>query len=88
MQRLNLIERFWKFIINECLDSKYYANFAVLAVAISNSIATANTDKEKKLNSLLNLEFQTFKKVQFLTVQSITLSRELLAQFFEVPIYD
>ena len=26
--QLNLIERFWKFIRNECLYSKYYANFA------------------------------------------------------------
>ena len=61
--QLNLIERFWKFLINECLYSKSYANFPVLAVAISNCIATANTDKQKKLNSLLNLEFQTFNKI-------------------------
>ncbi|CDN13208.1 Mobile element protein [Richelia intracellularis] len=27
-QLINLIERFWKFIRNECLYSKYYANFA------------------------------------------------------------
>lgn len=27
--QLNLIERFWKFIRNECLYSKYYANFAL-----------------------------------------------------------
>ena len=26
--QLNLIERFSKFIINECFDSKYYAHFA------------------------------------------------------------
>ena len=26
--QLNLIERFWKFIRNECLYCKYYANFA------------------------------------------------------------
>ncbi|CDN17055.1 Mobile element protein [Richelia intracellularis] len=63
-----MIERFCQFIINECFYSKYYAKFAVLAVAISNCIATANTDKQKKLNSLLTLEFQTFKQVQFLTL--------------------
>ncbi|CDN10023.1 hypothetical protein RintRC_3026 [Richelia intracellularis] len=63
-----MIERFCQFIINECLYSKSYANFPVLAVAISNCIATANTDKQKKLNRLLTLEFQTLKQVQFLTV--------------------
>lgn len=66
--QLNLIERFWKFIRNECLYSKYYANFADFKAAISNCIATANTDKHSKLDSLLTLNFQTFKKVQVLTV--------------------
>ena len=49
-------------MINECLYSKYYANFSVLAVAISNYIATANTDKQKNLNSLFTLEFEIFQK--------------------------
>ena len=66
--QLNLIERFWKFIRNECLYSKYYANFSDFKSAISNCIATANTDKQEKLDSLLTLNFQTFKKVQVLTV--------------------
>ncbi|CDN10011.1 Mobile element protein [Richelia intracellularis] len=52
-----MIEIFWKFIRNECLYSKYYANFADLKAAISNCIAIANTDKQKKLNSLFTLEF-------------------------------
>ena len=66
--QLNLIERFWKFIRNECLYSNYYANFADFKTAISNCIATANTDKKEKLDSLLTLNFQTFKKVQVLAV--------------------
>lgn len=66
--QLNLIERFWKFIRNECLYSKYYATFADFKVAISNCISTANTDKHEKLESLLALNFQSFKKVQVLTV--------------------
>lgn len=66
--QLNLIERVWKFIRNECLYSKYYADFADFKAAISNCIATANTDNQSKLDSLLNLKFQTFKKVQVLTV--------------------
>jgi transposase len=66
--QLNLIERFWKFIRNECLYSKYYANLTDFKTAISNCIATANTDNQKKLDSLLTLKFQTFKKVQVLAV--------------------
>lgn len=66
--QLNLIERVWKFVRNECLYSKYYANFADFKTAISNCIATANTDKKEKLESLLTLNFQTFKKVQTLAV--------------------
>ena len=66
--QLNLIERVWKLIRNECLYSKYYANFADFKAAISNCIATANTDKQSKLDSLLTLKFQTFKKVQTLAV--------------------
>ncbi|NRB09820.1 MAG: transposase [Richelia sp.] len=59
------IEIFLKFIINECFYFKYYANFADFKAVISNCIATANTDKQKKLNSLLTLEFQTSKKKPF-----------------------
>ena len=66
--QLNLIERFWKFIRNECLYSKYYANFTDFKAAISNCIFTANTDKQEKLDSLLTLNFQTLEKVQVLTV--------------------
>ena len=66
--QLNLIEIFCKFIRNECLYSKYYPNFADFKASISNCIATANTDKQKKLNSLLSLNFQTFQKVQVLAI--------------------
>lgn len=37
--QLNLIERFWKFIRNECLYSKYYANFTDFKAAISNLLS-------------------------------------------------
>lgn len=66
--QLNLIERFWRFVRNECLYSKYYANFADFKAAISNCITTANTDKKEKLDSLLTLNFQSFKKVKVLAV--------------------
>ena len=75
---LNLIERFWNFIRNECLYSKYYANFADFKAAISNWIVTANTDKQEKLDSLLTLNFQTFKKFQVLGIYSIEADQENL----------
>jgi transposase len=66
--QLNLIERFWKFVRNECLYSKYYADFSDFKAAILNCIVTANVDKKEKLDSLLTLNFQSFEKVQVLAV--------------------
>ncbi|WP_373543402.1 IS630 family transposase [Chamaesiphon sp.] len=66
--QLNLIERLWKFVRNECLYSKYYENFADFKAEISTCIGTANTDRKEKLDSLLTLNFQSFAKVQILTV--------------------
>ncbi len=40
--QLNLIERLWKFVRNECLYSKYYENFTDFTAAISTCIGTAN----------------------------------------------
>ena len=66
--QLNLIERLWKFVRNDCLYSKYYEDFADFKLAISNCIGTANTERKEKLDSLLTLNFQSFSKVHFLTV--------------------
>jgi transposase len=66
--QLNLIERLWKFVRNECLYSKYYEDFADFKLAISNCIGTANTERKEKLDSLLTLNFQSFSKVHILTV--------------------
>ncbi|NEQ29305.1 MAG: hypothetical protein F6K28_62340 [Microcoleus sp. SIO2G3] len=64
--QFNLIERFWRFVRNECLYSKYYAEFSEFKTAIANCIATAHTHKKEKLESLLTLNFQSFKKVNVL----------------------
>ena len=61
---LNLIERFWRFIRNQCLYSKYYLDFASFKEAISTCIDKANTEYKEKLESLLSWNFQSFKKVQ------------------------
>ncbi len=64
--QLNLIERLWRFVRNECLYSKYYSDFSDFKLAIANCIATANTNQKEKLDSLLALNFQSFKKVKVL----------------------
>jgi transposase len=65
---LNLIERLWKFVRNECLYSKYYETFEDFKKAISNCLDTANTKKKEKLATLLTWNFQSFRKVKFLAV--------------------
>lgn len=60
---LNLIERLWKFVKKECLYSKYYPDSESFQKAIINCIEQAPTQKKEKLESLLALNFQTFKDV-------------------------
>ena len=66
--QLNLIERLWKFVRNECLYSKYYPNFTDFKAAISDCIVGANTEQHEKLAKLLTLNFQSFNKVHILSV--------------------
>jgi hypothetical protein len=42
--------------------------FPTLKLPYLTVLTRANTDKKEKLNSLLNLKFQSFRKVQILTV--------------------
>ncbi len=62
---LNLIERLWKFVKKQCLYSIYYPDFASFKVAIIACLNQTNTTHKSALESLLTLNFQTFKKVQF-----------------------
>ena len=59
---LNLIERLWKFVKKECLYSKYHENFAQFKHAIASCLAQTHTTHKAELDTLLVLEFQTFKK--------------------------
>ena len=61
---LNLIERLWKFVRNQCLYSKYYESFDEFKGAIDDCLGQANTTHKAALESLLTLNFQSFKKVQ------------------------
>ena len=66
--QLNLIERFWKFVKKECLYSKYYHEYKHFEMAILDCIKNANTKHKNKLESLITLNFQSFKNVQIMTV--------------------
>ncbi len=61
---LNLIERVWKFVKKNCLNSKYYENFFTFKTAIQNLIDNAHVTHKEELLSLLTLEFQLFSDEQ------------------------
>ena len=65
---LNLIERLWKYVKKQWLYSKYYADFTAFTQAIEACLATTQTTHKQALRSLLTFNFQSFKKVQALTV--------------------
>jgi len=58
---LNLIERYWRWLRKDCLNSKFHENFAKFKEFIDNSLKkTLNKENKKELETLLNLEFQLF----------------------------
>lgn len=59
---LNIIERLWKFVKNDCLYSKYYENFVNFKRAIILSLEEIQTKKKENIKSLMTLKFQTLKK--------------------------
>jgi transposase len=61
---LNLIERLWKLTKKECLNSKYYNNFALFSGAISTFLTTMGSTHQQQLDSLLTLKFQLFTEEQ------------------------
>jgi transposase len=67
--KLHLIERFWKFVNTQCVDSKYYPDGASFQQAIMNCLEQAPTIHQEELKSLLTLRFQTFQDVTVLGEQ-------------------
>jgi transposase len=61
---LNLIERLWKFVKQQCLYSIYYADFATFKDAITNCLAQTHTTHKPKLVTLLTPHFQLFEKAR------------------------
>ena len=54
---LNLIERLWKFVKKQCLDSRYYAEFQSFSNAIIDCVQKTHSTYKQQLDSLLTLDF-------------------------------
>lgn len=65
---LNLIERLWKFVKKKVLYSKYYTNFSDFRGAITDCLSQTHTTHKAELDSLLTLNFQSFKKCDFVPI--------------------
>lgn len=63
---LNLIERVWKLVKKECLNSIYYDNFSKFRGAISDFVNNMHITHKTQADSLLTLNFQLFTPEQIL----------------------
>jgi transposase len=63
---LNLIERLWKFVKKECLNSIHYSNYEVFTTAITRCLDDLPTKHKADMGSLLTHNFQTFENVSIL----------------------
>ncbi len=65
---LNLIERFWKYVKKKVLYSIFHKTYDIFKQNIDKCLTEAFINDKEKLDKLLNLEFQSFKKVKILPV--------------------
>jgi transposase len=63
---LNLIERLWRFVRKESLDSTYYEEFARFTAAIDQCLDELPTVHKGEMETLLTHKFQTFADVPLL----------------------
>ena len=63
---LNLIERLWKFVKKECLNSIHYQNYEAFTTAITRCLDDLPSKHKADMGSLLTHNFQTFEKVSIL----------------------
>ena len=63
---LNLIERLWKYVKKDCLNSKYYETFANFQAAITDCLARINNEGKRDMKSLISRNFQLFDNQTFL----------------------
>jgi transposase len=63
---LNLIERLWKFMKKEALNSRHHQDFKKFQEAIDGCIADLSTKHKSKLETLMAHNFQTWGNVSLL----------------------
>ena len=63
---LNLIERLWRFLRKESLDSTYYEDFGQFTTAIDRCLDDLPTVHKGEMETLLTHRFQTFGNVPLL----------------------
>ena len=63
---LNLIERVWRFVRKESLNSTYYEDFGQFSAAIDECLEGLNTVHKEETRTLLTHKFQTFENVPLL----------------------
>jgi transposase len=63
---LNLIERLWKFVKKEALNSRRHATFTEFQATINDCLNRTATDYREELDTLLSHNFQTFGNVSIL----------------------
>jgi len=64
---LNLIERLWKFVKNECLSCRYHEDFKRFQAAITACLEGVEGKHKAAIKSLMTLKFQTFEDPRMLT---------------------
>jgi transposase len=62
---LNLIERVWKFVKKQCLQSVYYPDYQAFTTAIDQCLDDLPTKHRAAMDTLLTHNFQTFEDVSF-----------------------
>jgi hypothetical protein len=63
---LNLIERLWRFVRKQSLDSTYYESFEVFRAAIDQTLDGLPTAYRNEMKTLMVHKFQTFDDVPLL----------------------
>lgn len=60
---LNLIERYWKWVKKECLNSQYHPDFASMKTGILHCLHQGHREHHAELVSLLSWNFHLFDNV-------------------------
>ena len=63
---LNLIERVWKFVKKQALNSRHHTNYADFHTAVDQCLDQLTTTYKDEIASLLTHNFQTFDNVALL----------------------